>query len=156
MNVFFLDSSPSRAAEYHCDKHVVKMVLESAQLLSTAHHVLDGGSSVPLKKTHEHHPSAIWVRSSGGAYRWTFELFYCLLIEHQRRYGTRHSFWQHVADLRVPPFGIADGDAMPPPQVMPTQYQVEGDPVAAYRAYYRGDKARFARWKLGNVPPWWQ
>ena len=70
MNIFYLSRSPVEAAKMQCDKHVVKMILETAQLLSTAHHELDG-ASVAYKPTHKNHPSAVWVRSSSDHYRWT-------------------------------------------------------------------------------------
>ena len=42
MNIFYLHENPEICAEYHCDKHVVKMILETAQMLSTAHRIIDG------------------------------------------------------------------------------------------------------------------
>ena len=64
MNIFVLDNDPFKAAEYQCDKHVVKMVLETAQLLCSAH------ETAPYKRTHYNHPCAIWTRSSLSNYMW--------------------------------------------------------------------------------------
>ena len=72
MNIFYLDSDPYVAAKMHCDKHVVKMILESAQMLSTAHRVLDGDEYADerglYKMAHKNHPSTIWVRTSTDNY----------------------------------------------------------------------------------------
>ena len=94
MNIFYLDKSFTKSAEYHCDKHVVKMILETAQLLSTAHRVLDGDAKADIvglyKCTHKNHPSSVWVRSNQGAYQWTFMLFERLCKEYTRRYDKVH------------------------------------------------------------------
>ena len=83
MNIFYLDSRPDTAAEMHCDKHCVKMILEYAQLLSTAHRVLDGDDAHPdlYKIAHKNHPSTRWTRSSEDHYVWLYELFRNLSIE---------------------------------------------------------------------------
>jgi len=76
MNIFYLDHNPVLCAQYHCDAHVVKMILESAQLLSTAHRETDSPyADFCYKSTHKNHPSAIWVRESTDHYSWLFELF---------------------------------------------------------------------------------
>lgn len=85
MNIFYLHKNTEQCANMHCDKHVVKMILESAQLLCTAHRVCDGDDYCDdynlYKKTHQNHPSAVWVRKSADNYRWLHELFFFLLIE---------------------------------------------------------------------------
>ena len=70
MNIFYLAHNPTDCAQMHCDKHVVKMILETAQLLSTAHH--ERGSTAPYKSTHRNHPSAVWVRSGVKQYQWAY------------------------------------------------------------------------------------
>ena len=87
MNIFYLHPNPQTAARMHCDKHCVKMILEYAQLLSTAHRVLDGDDANPnlYKIAHKNHPSTIWTRSSKQHYKWLFRLFRKLNIE----YGIR-------------------------------------------------------------------
>ena len=91
MNIFYLDSRPHVAAKDHCDKHVVKMILESAQMLCTAHRELDGDvPDVFYKSTHKNHPSTIWARSKAGNYRWLYDLFVSLCDEYTYRYGKVH------------------------------------------------------------------
>lgn len=60
MNIFYLDKDPKLCAQYHCDKHVVKMILESAQLLCTAVNEAAGKEVAPYKSTHVNHPCSIW------------------------------------------------------------------------------------------------
>ena len=98
MNIFFLDKDPVIAAQYHCDKHCVKMILESAQLLSTAHRVLDEDDAHPdlYKVAHKNHPSTIWTRSSEEHYIWLYELFRNLSIEFGNRYGKIHLSWNKL------------------------------------------------------------
>ena len=92
MNIFFLDPDPDTCAQLHCDKHNVKMILEYAQLLSTAHHVLDGDDAPPgiYKVTHRNHPSAVWVRESMQHYRWLHKLLDACCLDYTRRYQRTH------------------------------------------------------------------
>ena len=76
MNLFYLDRDPVTAASYHYDKHKVKMVLEAAQMLCTAHHCYGDEELkdlIPYKQAHLNHPSTIWVRSSRSTYFWAYE-----------------------------------------------------------------------------------
>ena len=95
MNIFYLDKDPVIAAQMHCDKHVVKMILESAQLMSTAHRFLDGDRYADknglYKLTHKNHPTAIWVRKSKENYMWTWNLLDALLQEYTKRYNKHHN-----------------------------------------------------------------
>ena len=155
MNIFFLHEQPHVCAEYHCDKHVVKMILESAQLLSTAHRVLDNSTDDRLyKATHVNHPSAIWARETDGNYNWLFSLFFNLCKEYTFRYNKNHKCESMCSFLLYHPENITIAPMTTPPICMPEQYKVDLNPVKCYRAYYNGDKARFAKWKLGNVPDW--
>ena len=94
MNIFYLNKSFRQTAKDHCDKHVVKMILETAQLLSTAHRVLDGDEYADrvnlYKATHKNHPSAVWVRSNKEAYDWTYMLLVQLCKEYTKRYNKEH------------------------------------------------------------------
>jgi Pyrimidine dimer DNA glycosylase len=160
VNIFYVDSDPTLAAQMLCDRHVVKMIIESAQLLSTAHRVVDGydGPGV-YRLTHKNHPSAVWVRDSLWAYNWTAEHFESLMQEYTFRYGKIHATekFQNIWDnfLSRPPMNIpkvyASSD---PPQCMPEKYRGP-DTVEAYRAYYIGEKARFARWTKRPMPEWY-
>lgn len=156
MNIFALSDQPRTAARFHCDKHVVKMPLETAQLLCTAHRILDGADAQAelYKATHVNHPCAIWVRASMGNYIWTYMLFDALGKEYQHRYGKTHKSWR---DLRGPlakvPENIPQNGRTPFALAMPECYR-HADPVEAYRAYYRQDKAHLHAWRNRDVPEW--
>ena len=136
MNIFYLDRDPAIAAKQHYNKHVVKMVLEAAQLLSTAHHIEGNSEDVPYKKTHVNHPSAIWVRSSIPNYLWCYNYMLELGKEYTRRYGRNHltiSKCQNI--LSKIPIGITNTNFTDPPQCMPDEYKNE-DAVKGYLNYY--------------------
>ena len=156
MNIFYLDKNPQTAAAMHCDKHCVKMVLEYAQLLSTAHRVLDGDNA-PLdlyKIAHKNHPSTIWVRSSKQHYDWLFRLFRKLSIEYGIRYGRIHNSWKKLNRyLEFAPKNIKDKGWTDPPQCMPDHCK-EKDTIQAYRKYYLLEKNHFAKWKYSEEPEW--
>lgn len=156
MNIFYLNADPSKCARDHCDKHVCKMILEYAQLLSTAHHVLDGEDAPKdiYKKTHVNHPSAVWARQNRENYLWLFDLFVECLAEYKRRYLRDHATSRLVSKLVQWPMNIPDGELTEPPQCMPDHYKKD-DAIQAYRAYYVGDKAGFARWKYSDTPTWY-
>ena len=158
MNIFYLSDYPHLCAEYHCDKHVVKMILETAQMLSTAHHELDGENAILgiYKSTHKNHPSNVWVRESYGNYHYTWSLLYYLLKEYSKRYGKIHATHRLLDPLSVRPKNI-DGTPVhtEPPQCMPDEYKVKGDSIQAYRNYYLGEK-HFAQWKYTPTPNWWK
>ena len=158
MNIFYLDSNPRLAAEYQCNKHVVKMILETAQLLSTAHRVLDEGCNIsPLlyKATHKNHPSAIWVRSGADQYRWAFDHFCFLLQEYYYRYDKIHksdSLREHLIDA---PLNI-DWEApwSEPPLCMPEEYKSHDTVTECYRHYYAIAKKDLLQYKRRD-PPYW-
>lgn len=176
MNIFYLDKDPKVCAEMHVDKHCVKMILEYAQLLSTAHRVLDGTQLTRLSKTgrkqtafvlsddrelvlytatHINHPSAIWVRQSEQNYRWLFGLFCELLKEYTYRYGRLHACERLVTTLGRPPKNIdMETRFTEPTPAMPDDYKVAGDSIASYHNYYLGDKTRMFAWKNRPVPKW--
>jgi hypothetical protein len=175
MNIFYLDKDTKICAEMHVDKHCVKMILEYAQLLSTAHRVLDGHESITLsvsgrkKKvwtigdhrddviysaTHINHPSAIWVRQSDKNYSWLFEMFQSLLKEYTYRYGKNHACEKLVWALEVRPNNIPRGIFTEPTPAMPDHYKVAGDSIQSYKNYYLGDKTRMFSWKNRETPYW--
>ena len=118
-----------------CDRHVVKMILETAQLLSTAHHELDGASPA-YKPTHKNHPSAVWVRSSTMTYRWAWQHLQALGREYQRRYGKVHkTIREHLDALSRYPDGLEYSPFTDPPQCMPDEYKRD-DTTLAYQLYY--------------------
>jgi hypothetical protein len=179
MNIFYLDKDPRRAAEYHCDKHVVKMILESAQLLSSAHRFIDGTQEISTSKSGrkqkiwslndsrettlykagwENHPSAIWARSNIEHYRYLFNLFVFLIEEYKYRYnGKTHKCEEMVPHLFDSPLNIdVESDWEDPPQAMPEECRVLNNPVKAYRNYYIMHKSRFAKWTRRNIPHWYK
>ena len=156
MNIFVLDYSPAKAAEYHCDKHVVKMILESAQLMSTAHHHFGSPLSSELyKPSHQNHPCAIWVCKTHENYNWLFELFDHLCQEYTRRYKRVHKTQGLMKFLQYPPERMPGTWATPFVQCMPEECK-RRDPVEAYRAYYKAHKASMAVWAHSTQPEWWK
>jgi len=144
MNIFYLHHSPYIAAKVQYNKHVVKMILESAQMLCTAHHVYGNEEqklNVPYKQAHLNHPSTIWTRQCRANYRWLYLHMLALGYEYTKRYGKTHaSIIKCEKFLNVPPVHIPDGDFCEPPQAMPDEYKVEGDSITAYWNYYEGEK----------------
>ena len=139
MNIFYLSHDLDEAARVMYNRHVVKMILESAQLLCTAHHEL-GNHDVPYKSTHKNHPSAIWTRSNDLSYMWVYEHMMALGEEYKRRYGRTHLTIDKCRDVLMdPPAGISSTEWVSPPQCMPDQYKC-GDAVEAYWNYYEGEK----------------
>ena len=142
MNIFYLSEDPNQAAKMMYNKHVVKMILESAQLLCTAHIISDGeAADVPYKATHKNHPSAIWARESVSNYIWLYDHMIALGNEYTRRYGKKHlTILKCSGALCKAPNNITKVDLTPMPQCMPDQYKVPGNSVEAYWNYYEAEK----------------
>jgi hypothetical protein len=161
MNIFVLDRDPVKAAHYHCDKHVVKMILESTQMLCTAHNILCREKPCHLcrdrpdgwmKSTHENHPCSKWVRESLMNYHWLHDLAEALCGEYTQRYHKRHKCWGLIIRLVISPHKIPVTFLTDFVQAMPEQYR-RFDAVEAYRCYYRSKT--FATWRHSDVPEWW-
>ena len=178
MNIFYLSEDQRECAEQHVDKHCVKMILEYAQLLSTAHRVLDGTESIVLsdsgrkKKvwtlpdfrnnllysaTHINHPSAIWCRRNVQNYMWLAEMLEVLCGEYTYRYHRVHKvessgIMQTLKDTF--PRNLPIGPFTEPTPAMPEHYKVAGDSIQSYRNYYLGDKQRMFSWKNRPTPAW--
>jgi hypothetical protein len=150
VNIFYLDTDIKRCAAYHCDKHVVKMILEYAQLLSTTTHQLLGVG--PYKPTHANHPCAIWTRKSEANFFYLVDLQEQLNLEYKKRYSGRdHKSYLVVRnELELPTF--TSTEFTEPPKCVPDEYK-HLDVVTAYREYYKKDKAYFCTWKT-EVPSW--
>jgi hypothetical protein len=142
MNIFYLSTDPEKAAKYMYNKHVVKMILESAQLLCTAHVISDGeNADVPYKVTHKNHPSAIWARESTSNYKWLYNHMIALGEEYTRRYGKKHlTILKCSGVLSKAPTNVTKTEPTPMPQCMPDQYKVPGNSVEAYWNYYEAEK----------------
>ena len=177
MNIFHLDQDPTIAAQMMCDKHVVKMIVEYAQLMSTAHRVLDGeeyydktknGRNIKrwrlkptaqeellYKASHVNHPSNIWVRENDKNYRWLYKHFRALCDEYTVRYGKVHmtdeklsgQLWFAPRNIKQTVTTTKFAQAMP-------EYCKREDPVEAYRYYYINEKKDFAKW-TNRAMPWW-
>jgi hypothetical protein len=176
MNIFALDHDVTKCAEYHVDRHAVKMILEYSQLLSTAHRILDGVQHQFLsdsgrrttawrlddwretklyKATHINHPSAIWARSTSGNYSWLHNLLVAVCEEYSYRYGKVHKCESSglVEALAELPKNIKHATMTPVLLAMPDQYKVP-DPIESYRNYYRSGKQHLFSWKKREVPSW--
>lgn len=182
MNIFYVDTDPVVAAQSLVDKHVVKMILETAQLLSTAHRVLDGNEiivegwvdefgikhrkkklwkldddrdSILYLATHINHPSAVWCRQSISNYAWLVDHMFALGAEYTHRYNKRHATIEKLGyALQSPPFNLCEYELTKMPSAMDTQYIISDDSIVNYRNYYRLGKSRMHKWTKREVPEW--
>ena len=185
MNIFYLSAYPDMCAEMHVDRHCSKMIIEYAQLMSTAHRVLDGeeytersfksGRKVKrwrldgelgrnrepylYKACHVNHPSAIWVRQSSKNYMWLYAMWKELNKEYMYRYSKdapHMSFRKLDSHLKQTPRTIPRGiDFTQPTQAMPDDVKNESS-LTAYRDYYIKYKQHLAKWKLRGMPYWYE
>lgn len=184
MNLFNLDEDHDQSAKYHVDKHVSKMVLESAQILCT-NLVIDqilgyvprnlnkeenaklseyrkANKDIPMDERpipylpcHQNHPSTVWCRMSLENFAWTHNYCHALAEEYRYRYGKEHkSFWQIVNKLPDPQ-NMEDIGLTTFGLAMPEDLKDYNDPVGSYRKFYMLDKATFASWKYRSKPDWW-
>lgn len=177
MNIFRLHNDPVISAQMMCDKHVVKMVIEYAQLLSTAHRVIDGEEYTDRTKSgrrikrwklsgdaqerllykacHVNHPSAIWTRENKRNYRWLYNHFVACAKEYTHRYGRIHATYDKLSgQLWFAPKNINQvGPETVMPQCMP-EYCKNDNVTEGYRKYYREEKKYFAKWSNREVPKW--
>jgi hypothetical protein len=180
MNIFYVHQDPVICAQQHVDKHVVKMILEYAQLLSSAHRFLDGVEMQGLspsgrkqkvwkldderddavyKATHINHPSAKWARHSIHNYKLLFNLWIELQREYNYRYGKIHSCARLIKYLKNPPNNISTTEPFSAPwRAMPDEFKesrdVENYTVKSYRNYYNGAKTSMFNWKKRQTPDW--
>jgi len=151
MNIFVLHRNPVIAAQMACDKHVVKMIVETCQMLSAVR--IRNGREAPYKLTHEHHPCTIWAGESMHNYAWLWKHGLALSDEYSYRYGKVHACHQYLeGSLKWVP-ELPRAGLTPFPQAMPEEFR-DDDPVIAYRKFYIGAKARFAKWKERPEPLW--
>jgi hypothetical protein len=153
MNIFVLDEDPVKAAWMQCDRHAVKMALETAQMLCTVLHAL--GQPAPYKPTHKNHPCTIWVGSSQESFLWTVAHGLALCETYQARYGKVHACKSIIAAAQGHHLSLPKIPMPPFVQAMPEQYRVPGNAVLAYRKLYVGEKAHFARWTPPACAPDW-
>lgn len=176
MNIFILDKDIDKCAEAHVDRHVIKMILESAQMLCTTHWINKYLGHIPRKlesdewnkikeqkqneprdypylPTMHNHPCSIWVRESLDNYEWLYCLALSLNEEYGFRYGKSHKS-VHDVILKLPELNIPRSGLTPFAQAMPDELKGR-DVVESYRRFYHKDKATFASWKLRGKPSWW-
>ena len=180
MNIFVLDSDPVKCAEYHCDKHLVKMITEHNQILGASKWFEHGitkrsqitkdhtdqfyefprkfpdGSPNPYGLGHMHHPCTKWGRECWENYEWLCKLTIEMCIEYTKRYGRRHAGedicrWYY----KNPPFLPLLGKTTPFAQAMTDECK-NIDAVTAYRDYYVKYKKEFARWAHSETPEWFK
>jgi len=181
MNIFVLHKDPVKAAQDQCDKHVVKMIVESAQMLSTVHRMLDGTTetrpsksgktmvkywklddrreNLLYKAVHMNHPCTVWTRESSSNYRWHYEHFVALCREYTYRYGKTHKTEELLGlELGLLPKNIPIGDYTPFKLAMGSNPEcMFTDPVKSYRAFYKTKQERFKmEWTKREVPGWFQ
>jgi hypothetical protein len=177
MNIFYLDNHPRSCAEMHNDKHCVKMIIEYAQLMSTAHRILDGVEYTDLtangrkikrwrlpddreqslmKASHINHPSAVWARDSDINYIWLYNMWRWLLAEYTHRYDKVHACARLETVLSKTPSNIKIGFFTEPTPAMPDEYKVPDNSIASYRSYYINSKSHLAKWKKRQIPEWYQ
>ena len=156
MNIFVLDWDVKKCAQYHVDKHVVKMILETAQLLCGVHHLTDQvNDQVPYKLSHKNHPCAIWARESMSNYLYLCELGLELCNEYTHRYGKRHKSQDVIEWCVTNKPNICDKEFTEPARAMPNEYKVDSV-VESYRNYYIGEKSKIAVWKNREIPEWFK
>lgn len=180
MNLFVLSNDAVEAARLQCDKHVTKMTVESAQMLSTAHRMLDGviskqrsksgkttvkhwrledeRDSILYKAVHMSHPCTVWTMKTRSNYEWHFEHYRALAEEYKYRYGRDHKSWVDLCDvLRTPPRNIPQGPLTTHPLAMKSnpECMYPDDPVKSYRLFYQTKQDRFKMvWSKRDVPEW--
>ena len=181
MNIFYVDQDPVKAAQMMCDKHIIKMILESAQMLCSVKRRLDGIEYYTTTKTGRkvkryklenpneeaiiykagwlHHPSTQWVMKSAYNYIWLYKHMMALNDEYKLRYNKKvdHVSIQKLGELLKQPPKNANvraiaTDATP---AMPDECKLPGDVVGSHRKYYVLYKERFAKWSAPRSAPDW-
>ena len=151
MNIFYLDEDMIKNAQYHYNRHVVKMICEQAQILCSAYYSTDNVPNNIYKATHKNHPCCIWARESLSNWIWLRDMTLVLYKEYQYRYNKTHKSGELVKTLSNP--NIVDIGITKRPQAMPEQYK-DLNPIIAYRNYYRNEKQHLLQYKNRNVPDW--
>jgi len=170
MNLFFLSTSIKKAARYHVNRHVVKMILETTQLLSTAVRVLEPTRTDEwlYRATHRNHPWARWVRRHANNYTFACRFGLALCREYTHRYDREHACQRRIEQALVAPptrFDSSDDEKhllveygdyrlTSIPLCMPDEYRRPEDAVASYRAYYAGAKQQLHAWRRRERPEW--
>ncbi|MBT4963216.1 MAG: hypothetical protein HON32_03455 [Francisellaceae bacterium] len=152
MNIFILDKAPKLCAQYHCDKHVIKMILETAQMMCTV--LSSQGFKTPYRPTHANHPCTLWLQESSGNWKWALKMVEFLDNEYMYRYNKElsHASMTVIRSLEEPSFPKKNRTKFA--QAMPSCYQDPSDPITAYRNYYYNDKKNICTWTKRGKPKW--
>ena len=150
MNIFLLDYDHETCARYHCDKHVVKMPLETTQMLCTVNWRYN--QEAPYKPVHQKHPCTLWAGETVNNYRWLWKLGISLCKEYTFRYNRVHACEKILAIVKDPPVELTNTGLTKFAQAMPDEYK-NADVINAYHQYYNGEKKRLAVWKKRKTPP---
>jgi len=150
MNIFALDTNPATCAKMHMDKHVVKMPLETAQMLCTVNRLM-GNEEVPYKATHPNHPCTVWARESSSNYEWLVALGLSLCAEYTHRYNKKHACEEIIIGLSKAPSSIKKSRLTSFAQALPDDCR-DANPITAYRSYYNKHKRHIASWRNREVP----
>lgn len=152
MNIFILDNEIEKCAQYHCDQHVVKMILESAQMLCTA--LNKKRFSTPYKSTHTKHPCVLWVEESFENFSWLKKLAIALNDEYRFRFEKETDHKSILILDEISNYSYDNRGLTEFAQAMPDKYKIPGNAVRAYRQFYLGEKMKFAKWTKRNIPEW--
>lgn len=152
MNIFILDKDIEKCAQYHCDQHVVKMILESVQMLCTV--LNKKGFATPYKSTHVKHPCVLWVELSFENFLWLKNLALALNTEYRFRFERDSDHKSIFALNEISNYNYDNRGLTEFAQAMPDKYKIPGDAVKAYRQFYLGEKMGFAKWTKRSVPEW--
>jgi hypothetical protein len=155
MNIFVLDVDPVKAAQAQCDKHVVKMTLETGQMLSTIQRANGNDLAELYKPTHIHHPCTLWAGNTADNYGWLVRHFYALAEEYAFRYGKEHLTFKKLRKIVLDtPEPIKRKKGLTPfALAMPDKYK-SSDQVSSYRDYYRNEKKNFLHYTKRPAPFW--
>lgn len=157
MNIFIVHPDPIRAALSLCDDHVVKMPLESAQIVCTILHA-QGCKNVPYKPTHQKHPAVLWAAASARNFMWLYDHGIALCDEYERRFGRVHASRVVLVEAGAEEMHFPKRGRTPFVQCMPEELRIPGDAVAAYRGYYRyklREKPYLDKWSPPGRRPLW-
>jgi hypothetical protein len=152
------------------------MIIEYAQLMSTAHRILDGEEYIDktannrnikrwrmdtevmekglMKASHVNHPSNVWLRQSKQNYTWLLKMWLHLLAEYTHRYGKRHACEKYIDYVYNAPKNISNASFTEPTPAMPDECKIPGNSIASYHKYYIDKKIRFAKWTNRERPQW--
>ena len=161
MNRFLINYTPEMCARDMCDKHVVKMPLEEAQMLCTTVrlHAPDYAEEAGLyRAVHQKHPCTIWAGQSRANYRYSLDMFKYMCREYTHRYGKVHASWRLYDALVDAEQYVPDGLITPHPECFSEHTDLKSGkswPIQSYRKFYMTKQKRFKMvWTRRDMPEW--